>query len=110
MGTVRTGRDYAVPDLELGDERAHLHHHTGTLIAHHVRCGGHVATEAVQGVATFNADGLDAKHQFVVHRNGIGNLFVTKNVGCSGLVVDSSLHSVLLVVIRRDVTSDASQR
>jgi hypothetical protein len=103
VGTVGAGRDYAVPDLELGDERAHLHHDTGTLITHHVRDSGHVTTEAVQGVATFNADGLDAKHQFVIHRHWIGNLFVTKDVGRSGLVVDGTF--MVNSSLQRDMVS-----
>jgi hypothetical protein len=65
VGPVHAERDDALADRKVADVRAHLDHGARALVAHDVRRRGHVAAEAIERVAPFDADGLNAHQEFL---------------------------------------------
>ena len=87
-------RDNAFADLKVRDARTDLDHRAGGLVAHDVGSRAQIATQAIQGVTAFDADGFDLDEDLVVAGRRVGYIPVAKDARRAVLVVDRCLHGI----------------
>ena len=92
VGAVHHGGHDLLAHLPVGDLGPDLGDGAPALVAHDVGHGGHLALEAVQGVAALDADGLHLDAHPVRRERGVGDVLVAEHVRRSGLVVHGCLH------------------
>ncbi len=71
----------------------HLRHDAGGLVADDVGHLGQVAAEPAERVAALDAHGLDVDQDVARADDGIGDILVAEDVGCTGFVIDGSFHT-----------------
>src|SRR5665811_960642 len=87
----RHAGDDALSDAAFGDLVADLDDRPGALVADDVGRRRHLTAGTVEGVATLDADRLDADHHVAGPTLRVGDLFVAEHLGSAGLVVHLSL-------------------
>jgi hypothetical protein len=96
VGSIKPNRYHPIPFGEIKYLPSDVDHRSGTLIADDMGDLPHVASGAVEGIATFDADRLDAYEDVLSGHDWIGNIFVPKHVWTAGVVVNGCLHDALL--------------
>src|SRR5581483_5924786 len=87
------GNGDPLADVAVGDAVTHLGDCPRALVAHDVGHRRHLAAGAVEGVAPFDADGLDVDDDHAGPDLWIRHVLVTEDIGRTGLVVHGGLHA-----------------
>ena len=92
VGAVARGGGDLLAHGEAGDAFAHGLHRARRLVANDVGHRCEHATLAVEQVAALDADGADLDEQASGPDNGVGHVFIAKDFGTAGGVVNGCFH------------------